>query len=80
MGNKMQPRSICAGKFVLKSIIGKGGMGVVYLGYDTSLERHVAIKLLHPTLTENEHFKERFHYEAIAMARLNHPNIVTVHD
>ena len=55
-------------------------MGIVYLGEQTNLNRKVAIKELHSNLTENPQFKERFINEARILAKLSHPNIVTVYD
>lgn len=61
-------------------IIGVGGMGVVYKARQTSLDRIVALKLLAPHREKEAGFSERFTREARALAALNHPNIVTVHD
>ncbi len=60
--------------------IGAGGMGEVYLAEDTKLKRKVALKFLPSHLVLNEDIKTRFLREAQAVAKLNHPNIVTVHD
>lgn len=60
------------------SILGKGGMGIVYKAYDTKLERYVAIKMLSSQLFSKERFVERFKREAKNQAKLSHPNIVTV--
>ncbi|UCG62154.1 MAG: serine/threonine protein kinase, partial [Candidatus Zixiibacteriota bacterium] len=60
--------------------IGSGGMGDVYLAWDTRLERTVAIKFLHPHLCRSEDCRKRFEREAQAAARLDHANIVTVHE
>jgi branched-chain amino acid transport system substrate-binding protein len=68
------------GKYEIKAEIGKGGMGIVYLGYDPLLDRQVAIKVLAPHLVWEEGFVERFLREARAAARIKHPNIVTIHD
>ena len=68
------------GKYQIKAILGKGGMGMVYLGYDPMLDRRVAIKVLAPHLVWDEGFVERFLREARAAARIKHPNIVTVYD
>lgn len=62
----------------LRSMIGSGGMGAVYLGFQTDLGREVAVKVLPSTLSENPVFLERFRREAQALAKLDHPNIVTV--
>ena len=59
--------------------IGQGGMGAVWTAEDTELKRLVAIKLLNPGYLDNETILKRFRYEAKAMARLNHPGIVTVY-
>ncbi len=67
-------------KYQIQAEIGKGGMGMVYLGYDPLLDRKVAIKVLAPHLVWEEGFVERFLREARAAARLKHPNIVTIHD
>jgi len=62
------------------STIGKGGMGVVYEAVQSRLGRRVALKVLSPHLAFNASFMRRFHAEAHVLARLHHPNIVTVHD
>ncbi len=61
-------------------LIGKGGMGAVYKARQPSLDRFVALKILPPTSARDPGFAERFNREARALARLNHPNIVMVHD
>ena len=60
--------------------IGKGGMGAVYKARQPSLDRLVALKILPPAAAGDPGFAERFNREARALARLNHPNIVAVHD
>lgn len=60
--------------------IGAGGMGEVYLAEDTRLKRKVALKFLPSHLASNEEIKTRFLREAQAVAKLNHPNIVTIYD
>lgn len=60
--------------------IGRGGMGVVYQARQKALDRLVALKLLAPEQEKDAAFAERFAHEARALAALNHPNIVTVHD
>jgi serine/threonine protein kinase/capsular polysaccharide biosynthesis protein len=60
--------------------IGKGGMGAVYKARQPSLDRLVALKILPPAAASDPGFAERFNREARALARLNHPNIVAVHD
>ena len=61
-------------------LIGHGGMGVVYKARQPRLDRFVALKLLPQSLAADAAFAERFNREARVLARLNHPNIVTVHD
>lgn len=60
--------------------IGEGGMGEVYLAHDSKLNRHVALKFLSEVLGRSEKFRHRFVKEAQSAAKLNHPNIVTVHE
>ena len=64
----------------LLEFIGKGGMGAVYKARQPGLDRLVALKILAPASTNDPGFSERFDREARALARLNHPNIVTVYD
>ncbi len=65
--------------FRVVSVLGKGGMGIVYKAYDTRLDRYVAIKLLSSSVIEKERFVERFKREAKNQAKLTHPNIVAVY-
>lgn len=60
--------------------IGAGGMGEVYLAEDTKLDRQVALKFLPPHLCQDEDCRARFKREAQAAAKLDHPNIVTIHE
>jgi eukaryotic-like serine/threonine-protein kinase len=68
------------GKFKIIEELGRGGFGVVYKAQDLSLERHVAIKLLHPQLTVDTRFIENLQREARNLARINHPNVLTVYE
>ncbi len=62
------------------SVLGEGGMGTVYLAEHNSFDRKVAIKAIHPHLAKNEEIRRRFKNEAATMARLQHPNIVSLYD
>ena len=65
--------------YLIEREIGRGGMGVVYLARDLTLDRLVAVKVVHPDLTANRAVASRFLSEARAIAKLRHPNIVAVH-
>jgi predicted Ser/Thr protein kinase len=67
-------------RYELEELLGSGGMSSVYRAHDTLLERDVALKILHEHHHEDEEYVERFRREARAVARLSHPNIVTVID
>ncbi|HKQ74638.1 MAG TPA: protein kinase [Blastocatellia bacterium] len=69
-----------AGHYRLLSLLGKGGMGEVYLALDTRLNRNVAIKLLPARFTQDAGRVRRFEQEARAASALNHPNIITVYE
>jgi serine/threonine-protein kinase len=68
------------GKYELHEQLGRGGFGTVYRATDTVLGREVAIKVLHPQLTTDPDFLERFRNEARLVASLDSPNIVTIYD
>ncbi|MFF3753594.1 protein kinase [Streptomyces sp. NPDC002018] len=72
--------SVAGGRYQLRDLLGEGGMASVYLAYDTALDRQVAIKTLHSELGREQSFRERFRREAQAVAKLSHPNIVSVFD
>jgi tetratricopeptide (TPR) repeat protein/tRNA A-37 threonylcarbamoyl transferase component Bud32 len=68
-----------APQYRLERELGRGGMGVVFLATDTTLDRSVAIKVVHPELAAHPSIARRFLSEARTIARLRHPSIVTVH-
>ena len=68
------------GRYTIIDKIGSGGMGEVYLADDSELDRRVALKFLPDRLLDDEQAMARFRREAQATARLNHPNIVTIHE
>lgn len=74
----MQNRKI--GKYEVVERLGRGGMAEVYRAYQGSLDRYVAIKVLHAFLADDPEFKSRFEREAQNIAKLKHPNIVQVYD
>jgi eukaryotic-like serine/threonine-protein kinase len=71
---------VIGGRYELEDVVGSGGMSSVYCAFDTLLERHVALKILHEQYGADEEYVERFRREARAVAQLSHPNIVTVID
>src|SRR5947208_13222274 len=83
--NQMTPLELYVGqvldeKYRLERLLGKGGMGAVYLATHLGTDRYVALKLIAPQFMRNEEFVERFKREARAAGRLRHPNVVDVTD
>ncbi|HEX2232666.1 MAG TPA: protein kinase [Thermoleophilaceae bacterium] len=72
--------TLLSGRFRLDEKIGSGGMSTVYLAFDPTLERWVAIKMMHRDISTDPDQLERFRREARAVARLSHPHVVTVID
>ncbi len=68
------------GPYLIDNIIGRGGMGEVYHGVHTALNREVAVKVLSPESAQEQEMKTRFEREARIIAGIRHPNIVTVYD
>ena len=68
------------GRYQIRSLLGAGGMGEVYLAQDTSLNRKVALKVLPTDLASNQDRMRRFKQEATAAASLNHPNIAHIYE
>ena len=68
------------GNFEIEKMIGRGGMGVVYLAHDTKLKRSVAIKSIPAALASNATAQARFRREAQLLASLSHPNVGVIHD
>ena len=80
MENNPNQPTILGGRYILKNTLGTGGMAVVYQGYDTALDRTVAIKILRNDYSENQEVQALFRQEAKSAANLTHPNIITIHD
>lgn len=72
--------SLVKGRYQLLDVLGSGGMAVVYRARDTRLGQDRAIKVMRPELAHESVTVERFEHEAMAMARVDHPNLVRVHD
>ena len=68
------------GRYRIIEQVGHGGMADVYKAYQPSLDRHVAIKVIHAFLADDADFLSRFEREAKVVATLRHPNIVQVYD
>src|SRR6516225_5298086 len=68
------------GRYRVEAYLAQGGMATVYLGTDTRLDHTVALKIMHAELASDEDFVRRFVAEARSVARLSHPNVVTVYD
>ncbi|NCA07281.1 MAG: serine/threonine-protein kinase [Micrococcales bacterium] len=69
-----------AGRYEINEVIARGGMATVYLGTDSRLERMVAIKVIHPHLSEDPVFRDKFFREARMLAKVAHSNLVNIFD
>lgn len=69
-----------SGRYLLEAKLGSGGMSTVFLARDTTLDRAVAVKVMHREMTEQADQLQRFRQEARAVAKLSHPNVVAVID
>ena len=72
-------RRVLEGKYRIERLLGKGGMGAVFLAHDLTLERPVAIKVLPPDVAQDEQVVRRFQQEAKTSAKLDHPNIIPIY-
>ncbi len=77
---QLKPSANRIGRFTVLERLGHGGMGEVYAAYDEQLDRKVAVKILGGEDLPTQEERRRFHREALALARLSHPNVVTIHE
>jgi eukaryotic-like serine/threonine-protein kinase len=80
MGQTPQLLNKEVGKYLIMNEISRGGMGVIFLGKHTTLNRYAAVKMLFPHLAAETNFVKRFREEMHAMSKLKHPNIVDIYD
>ena len=78
-GLQVRLQRIVEGKYRIERMVGKGGMGAVFLAHDLTLEREVAIKVLPPDISMDEHIVKRFQQEAKTSAKLDHTNIIPIY-
>jgi eukaryotic-like serine/threonine-protein kinase len=76
----MPPIPKTIGRYEILEMVGRGGMGVLYRARDPILERDVAVKMMHVDFSTDDTARERFQREARAVARLQHRNVVTIHE
>jgi eukaryotic-like serine/threonine-protein kinase len=74
------PERTIGGKYTLEREIGRGGMGSIWIAYDPQLRRRVALKLVHPDQTVGSQSRARFEREAMAVAQIQNPHVVQIHD
>jgi serine/threonine protein kinase len=78
--DKMAPSLGVVGNYILEKEIDRGAMGIVYRARQNKLNRTVALKMIRPSLIASEKDAKRFHVEATALAKLDHPNIVAIYE
>ncbi len=77
---RLQPGTLLAGNYTIESVLGEGGMGVVYRAHDKARQRTVAIKCLHTNFVGDPEVRKRFAREARALRAWTHPGVVAIHD
>jgi eukaryotic-like serine/threonine-protein kinase len=78
-GLQLRLQRLVEGKYKIDRMLGKGGMGAVFLAHDLTLEREVAIKVLPPDISMDEQIVKRFQQEAKTAAKLDHTNIIPIY-
>jgi serine/threonine protein kinase len=78
-GLMVRLQRLVEGQYKVERLVGKGGMGAVFLAHDLTLEREVAIKVLPPDISMDEHIVKRFQQEAKTAAKLDHTNIIPIY-
>ncbi len=72
--------TVISGRYLIRELLGEGGMGAVYLAEHTHMKKRVALKLLHPEMSDNAEVQSRFEREAMAAAHIEHPNVAAATD
>jgi serine/threonine protein kinase len=72
--------TLISGRYLIRELLGEGGMGSVYLAEHTHMKKRVALKLLHPEMSDNPEVSARFEREAMAAAHIEHPNVAGATD
>ncbi|HSO33498.1 MAG TPA: protein kinase [Labilithrix sp.] len=72
--------TVISGRYLIRELLGEGGMGSVYLAEHTHMKKRVALKLLHPEMSDNAEVQARFEREAMASAHIEHPNVAAATD
>ncbi len=72
------PTDSRVGRYVVRRLLGRGGMGCVYLAWDDDLRRTVAVKVMHPEMANESEHRQRFKREARAVAAISHDNVVSI--
>src|SRR3954465_13160678 len=72
--------TVVAGRYLIRELLGEGGMGSVYLAEHTHMKKRVALKLLHPEMSDNAEVQSRFEREAMASSHIEHPNVAAATD
>jgi len=78
-GLQVRLQRVVEGKYKIERMVGKGGMGAVFLAHDLTLDREVAIKVLPPDISQDPKVIQRFQQEAKTAAKLDHPNIIPIY-